>query len=98
MVDTAVLFLFDRGNLGLAYHPGPVLKDRLQLYVGAGYWNYLACNCQYMAHLGNGLFKGTCHPMKRGQKQVAKGLPRQGTVGKAIGQQLFHHWFSAYLP
>ena len=90
MVDTAVLLLLEGGDLRLPRHPRAVLKDRLQLHVGAGHRNDFAGDGQHMAHLGNRLLKGACHSVEGGQEQIAEGLPRQGALGEAVGQQLLH--------
>ena len=90
MVDPAVLLLFEVIDLGLPHHPGAVLKDSLQLHIGAGHRDHTAGNGQHLAHLRDRLLKGAGHPVQGGQDQVAEGLSGQRPLGEPIGEQPLH--------
>ena len=90
MGDAAVLLFFKGTDLGLPHHPGPVLKDGLQLHIGAGHGKDAPGDGQHLAHLSHRLLKGAGHPVEGGQDQVPEGLSSQGALLKAVGEQPLH--------
>ena len=85
-MDAAVLLLFKVADFRLPHHLRSIFKYRLQLHVGAGNGDDLAGDGQHLAHLAHRLLEGAGDSVEGGQDQIAKGLPGQYAVGKAVGE------------